>query len=38
MNIYTIIAIVGIACWTYVLIKAAGRMIAREVKKEIGKN
>ncbi len=38
MNIYIIIGILGIACWVYILIKATGRMIAREVKKEIGKN
>ena len=38
MSIYTIIGIIGIACWTVVLVKAAGRIIAREVKKEIGKN
>ena len=38
MNIFTIIGIFGIACWTYILIKAAGRMIAREVKNELRKN
>jgi hypothetical protein len=38
MDVYIIIGILGIACWVYVLIKATARMIAREVKKEIGKN
>ena len=32
MSVYTVIGIIGIACWTYILIKAVGMMIARKVK------
>lgn len=37
MNPLLILSLFGIACWSYVFVKAAGRVIAKEVKKEFDK-
>ncbi|MCB1158430.1 MAG: hypothetical protein H7A25_12510 [Leptospiraceae bacterium] len=36
-NLTIIIGIIGIASWSYIALRAASRIIAREVKKEIYK-
>jgi len=37
MHIILLIGLIGLASWLYVMLKSAGRILAREIKKELGK-